>query len=186
MEVEETCVGWGFINPCMKAKFGVDSMPETGENVAEEFRIARGDQDLFALRSQQRAAEAIRAGRLKQELVAVPIPQKNGDPLPFSQDEHPRPDTTLEALSKLKPVVKPNGTITAGNASGVNDGACALLLASEASLKRHKLTPRARVVAAAAAGVAPRIMAIGPVPPTPKVLAKPGLSLGQMDVLEMN
>src|SRR5260370_9360556 len=127
MEVEETCVGWGFINPCMKAKFGVDSMPETGENVAEEFRIARGDQDLFALRSQQRAAEAIRAGRLKQELVAVPIPQKNGDPLPFSQDEHPPPDATLEPPSKLKPFRKPHAPITAANASVATDGASALL-----------------------------------------------------------
>ena len=161
-------------------------MPETGENVAEEFRIARRDQDLFALRSQQRAAETVRSGKLKQEIVAVSVPQKNGEPLLFSQDEHPRPDTTLEALSKLKPVVKPNGTITAGNASGINDGACALLLASEAAVKRHGLTPRARVVAAAAAGVAPRIMAMGPVPATRKVLAKAGLSLGQMDVVELN
>ena len=161
-------------------------MPETGENVAEEFRIARRDQDMFALRSQQRAAEAIRGGKLKQEIVAVSVPQKNGEPLLFSQDEHPRPDTTLEALSKLKPVVKPNGTITAGNASGINDGACALLLASEAALKRHGLTPRAQVVAAAAAGVAPRIMGMGPVPATRKVLAKAGLSLGQMDIVELN
>lgn len=161
-------------------------MPETGENVAEEFHIGRRDQDLFALRSQQRAAEAMRSGRLKQEIVAVPIPQKKGDALLFSEDEHPRPDTTLEALSKLKPVVKPEGTITAGNASGVNDGACALLLASETALKRHGLTPRARVVAAAAAGVAPRIMGMGPIPATRKVLAKAGLSLGQMDVVELN
>jgi acetyl-CoA acyltransferase len=186
VKMEDTTLGWRFINPLMKAKYGVDSMPETGENVAEEFRISRGDQDLFALRSQQRAAEALRNGRLKQEIVAVPIPQKKGAPLLFSEDEHPRPDTTLEALSKLKPVVKPNGTITAGNASGVNDGACALLLASEASLKRHGLTPRARVVAAAAAGVAPRIMGMGPTPATRKVLAKSGLSLGQMDVVELN
>jgi 3-oxoadipyl-CoA thiolase len=186
MKMEDTTLGWRFINPCMKAKYGVDSMPETGENVAEEFRIARRDQDLFALRSQQRAAEAIRSGNLKQEIVAVSVPQKNGEPLLFSQDEHPRPDTTLETLSKLKPVVKPNGTITAGNASGVNDGACALLLASEAALKRHGLTPRARVVAAAAAGVAPRIMGMGPVPATRKVLAKAGLSLAQMNIVELN
>ncbi len=179
-------VGWRFINPLMKAKYGVDSMPETGENVAEEFHIGRKDQDLFALRSQQRAAEAIRSGRLKQEIVAVSIPQKKGDPLLFSEDEHPRPDTTLEALSKLKPIVKSNGTITAGNASGVNDGACALLLASEAALKQHGLTPRARVVAAAAAGVAPRVMGMGPTPAMRKVLAKAGLSLGQMDVVEVN
>ncbi len=157
MRMEDTTLGWRFVNPCMKAKYGVDSMPETGENVAEEFHISRTDQDLFALRSQQRAAEAIRSGRMKQEIVAVPIPQKNGDSLLFSEDEHPRPDTTLEALSKLRPLLKPDGTITAGNASGVNDGAGALLLASEAALKRHGLTPRARVVAAAAAGVAPLV-----------------------------
>ena len=186
MKMEDTTIGWRFINPCMKATYGVDSMPETGENVAEEFHISRKDQDLFALRSQQRAAEAIRSGRLKQEIVAVPIAQRKADPFLFSEDEHPRSDTTLEALSKLKPVVKPDGTITAGNASGVNDGACALLMASEAAVKRHGLTPRARVVAAAAAGVAPRIMGMGPLPATQKVLAKAKLSLGQMDVVELN
>jgi acetyl-CoA acyltransferase len=186
VKMEDTTLGWRFINPLMKAKFGVDSMPETGENVAEEFHISRQDQDLFALRSQQRAAEAIRNGKMKQEIAPVCIPQKKGDALLFSEDEHPRPDTTLEALSKLKPVVKPNGTITAGNASGVNDGACALLLASEAAVKRHGLTPRARVVAAAAAGVAPRIMGMGPVPATRKALAKAGLPLDQMDVIELN
>jgi len=186
LKMEDTTLGWRFINACMKATYGVDSMPETGENVAEEFRIGRRDQDLFALRSQQRAADAIRNCRLKQEIVAVPVPQKNGEPLLFSQDEHPRPDTTLEALSKLKPVVKPNGTITAGNASGINDGACALLLASEAAVKRHGLTPQARVVAAAAAGVAPRVMGMGPVPATLKALAKAGLSLAQMNVVELN
>jgi acetyl-CoA acyltransferase len=186
VKMEDTTLGWRFINPLMKAKFGVDSMPETGENVAEEFHISRQDQDLFALRSQQRAAEAIRNGKMKQEIAPVCIPQKKGDALLFSEDEHPRPDTTLEALSKLKPVVKPNGTITAGNASGVNDGACALLLASEAAVKRHGLTPRARVVAAAAAGVAPRIMGMGPVPATLKALAKAGLPLDQMDVIELN
>jgi acetyl-CoA acyltransferase len=186
VKMEDTTLGWRFINPMMKAKYGVDSMAETGENVAEEFRISRADQDLFALRSQQRAAEAIRSGKLKQEIVAVPIPQKKGDPLLFSEDEHPRPSTTLEALSKLKPVVKSNGTITAGNASGINDGACALLLASEAAVKRHALTPKARVVAAAAVGVAPRIMGMGPSPAARRVLAKAGLSLGQMDVIELN
>ena len=186
MKMEDTTIGWRFINPCMKATYGVDSMAETGENVAEEFHISREDQDLFALRSQQRAAEAIRTGRLKQEILVVPIPQKSGEPFLFSEDEHPRPDTTLEVLSKLKPVVKPHGTITAGNASGVNDGACALLLASEAAVKRHGLTPKVRVVAAAAAGVAPRIMGMGPVPATRKVLAKAGLSVGQMDVVELN
>jgi 3-oxoadipyl-CoA thiolase len=186
LKLEDTTIGWRFVNPLMKAKYGADSMPETGEIVAEEFHVSRQDQDLFALRSQQRAADAIRSCRLSQEIVPVSIPQKKGDPALFSEDEHPRPDTTLEALSKLKPVVKPNGTITAGNASGVNDGACALLLASEAAVKRHGLTPKARVVAAATAGVAPRIMGMGPAPATRKVLAKAGLSLGQMDVIELN
>jgi acetyl-CoA acyltransferase len=186
LKLEDSTIGWRFVNPLMKAKYGTDSMPETGEIVAEEFHISRQDQDLFALRSQQRAADAIRSCRLSQEIIPVPIPQKKGDPLLFSEDEHPRPDTTLETLSKLKPIVKPEGTITAGNASGVNDGACALLLASEAAVKRHGLTPKARVVAAAAAGVAPRIMGMGPAPATRKVLAKAGLSLGQMDVVELN
>jgi 3-oxoadipyl-CoA thiolase len=186
LRMEDTTIGWRFVNPLMKAKYGTDSMPETGEIVAEEFHISRRDQDLFALRSQQRAADAMRSCRMKQETVPVSIPQKKGDPLSFSEDEHPRPDTTLEALAKLKPILKPTGTITAGNASGVNDGACALLLASEAGVKRHGLTPKARVVAAAAAGVAPRIMGMGPAPASRKVLAKAGLSLGQMDVIELN
>ena len=186
MKMEDTTIGWRFINPVMKAKYGVDSMPETAEIVAEEFHISRQDQDAFALRSQQRAAEGMRSGRLRQEIVAVPLAQKKGDPILFSEDEHPRPDTALEALSKLRPIVKPDGTITAGNASGVNDGACALLLASEAAAKRHGLTPRVRVVAAAVAGVAPRIMGMGPSPATRKVLAKAGLSLSQMDVVELN
>jgi acetyl-CoA acyltransferase len=185
-KIEDSTIGWRFINPLMKARYGTDSMPETAEIVAEEFHVSRNDQDLFALRSQQRVAEAMRACRMSQEIVRVPIPQKKGDPLLFSEDEHPRPDTTLEALSKLKPIVKPNGTITAGNASGVNDGACALLLASEAAAKRHGLTPKARVVAAAVAGVAPRIMGMGPAPATRKVLAKTGLELSQMDVIELN
>jgi len=185
-KLEDTTIGWRFVNPLMKAKYGTDSMPETGEIVAEEFHISRKDQDLFALCSQQRAAGAIRSCRMSQEIVPVPIPQKKGDPVLFSEDEHPRPDTTLEALSKLKPIVKPDGTITAGNASGVNDGACALLLASEAAAKRHGLTPRARVVTGAVAGVAPRIMGIGPAPATRKVLAKAGLELSQMDVIELN
>jgi acetyl-CoA acyltransferase len=186
MKLEDTTMGWRFINPLLKAKYGVDTMPETGETVAEEFRVSRKDQDAFALRSQQRAAEAMRAGRLKQEIVPVQIPQKKGDALLFSEDEHPRPDTTLEALAKLKPVVKPEGTITAGNASGINDGACALLLASESAAKRHGLTPKARVVAAAAAGVAPRIMGMGPVPATRKAMTKSGLTIAQMDVIELN
>ena len=186
IKMEDTTIGWRFVNPLMKAKYGTDSMPETGENVAEEFHVSRADQDLFALQSQQRAGDAIRSCRMKQEIAPVPIPQKKGEPLLFAQDEHPRPDTTLEALAKLPPIVKPNGTITAGNASGVNDGACALLLASEAGVKRHGLTPKARVVAAAVAGVAPRIMGMGPAPATRKVLAKAGLSLNQMDVIELN
>jgi acetyl-CoA acyltransferase len=186
MKLEDTTLGWRFINPLMRAKYGVDSMPETGENVAEEFRVARKDQDLFALRSQQRAADAIRNCRLKQEIIPVSAPNKTGDLQLFSEDEHPRPNTTFEALSKLKPIVKSDGTITAGNASGLNDGSCALLLASEAAAKRHSLTPRARVVASASAGVAPRIMGMGPVPATRKVLAKAGLSLNQMDVVELN
>ena len=186
IKLEDTTIGWRFVNPLMKAKYGVDSMPETGEIVAEEFHISRKDQDAFALRSQHRAAEAIRGGRMMQEIVAVPTPQKKGGPLPFTDDEHPRPETTLEGLAKLKPIVKPDGTITAGNASGVNDGACALLLASESAAKRHGLTPKAIIVGAAAAGVAPRIMGMGPVPATRKVLAKAGLSLGQMDVIELN
>ena len=185
-KLEDTTIGWRFVNPLMKAKYGTDSMPETGEIVAKEFHISRQDQDLFALRSQQRTADAKRACRLSQEITPVPVPQKKGDPLLFSEDEHPRPDTTLEALAKLKPIVKADGTVTAGNASGVNDGACALLLASEAAAKRHGLTPKARVVAAAAAGVAPRIMGMGPAPAVRKVLGKAGLKLSQMDVIELN
>ena len=186
VKLEDTTIGWRFVNPLMKAKYGTDSMPETGEIVAEEFHISREDQDAFALRSQQRAAQAMRNGRLAEEIVGVPIPQRKGEPVLFSQDEHPRPDATLEALAKLKGVVKPGGSVTAGNASGVNDGACALLLASETALRRHGLTPKARVVAAAAAGVAPRIMGIGPAPATRKVLAKANLKLEQMNVIELN
>ena len=186
MRLEDTTIGWRFVNPRMKEMYGTDSMPETGEIVAEEYRISRGDQDAFALRSQQRAADAIRACRMSEEIVAVPIPGKKGDTVSFSLDEHPRPDTTLEALAKLKPIVKPNATITAGNASGVNDGACALLLASESAVRKHSLTPKARVVAATAAGVAPRVMGIGPVPATRKVLAKANLTIDQMNVIELN
>jgi 3-oxoadipyl-CoA thiolase len=186
MKLEDTTIGWRFVNPLMKAKYGVDSMPETGEIVAEEFHISRKDQDAFALRSQQRAAEAIRSCRLSEEIAPVSIPQKKGPPASFSVDEHPRADTTLEALSKLKGVVKPEGTVTAGNSSGINDGACALLLASESAAKKHGLTPRARIVAAAAAGVAPRIMGMGPAPATKKVLAKTNLTLADMNVIELN
>ena len=186
LKVEDTTIGWRFVNPLMKAKYGTDSMPETGEIVAEEFHISREDQDAFAWRSQQRAAEAMRSGRLAEEIVGVPIPQKKGEAVVVREDEHPRPDTTLEALAKLKGVVKAGGTVTAGNASGVNDGACALLLASEAAVRRHGLTPRARVLAAAAAGVAPRVMGMGPAPATRRVLAKAGLTIEQMNVIELN
>jgi acetyl-CoA acyltransferase len=184
-KIEDTTIGWRFINPLMKAKFGVHSMPETAENVAEEFKISRTDQDAFALRSQKRAAAAIEAGRLAEEIVPVTIPQKKGEPIAFSKDEHPRA-TTLEALAKLKGVVKPEGTVTAGNASGVNDGACAVLLASEAAARKQGLTPKARVVAAAVAGVAPRIMGFGPAPAMRKVLEKAKLKLSDIDVIELN
>ena len=185
-KIEDTTLGWRFVNPALKAKYGTDSMPETAEIVAEEFRISRADQDAFALRSQQRAAAAIKAGRLAQEITPVCIPQKKGDPIAVTTDEHPRPDTTLEALSKLKGVVKPEGTVTAGNSSGINDGACALLLASEAAVHEYGLTPKARVVSSAAAGVAPRIMGMGPVPATRKVLGYSNLTMKQMDVIELN
>jgi acetyl-CoA acyltransferase len=186
MRLEDTTIGWRFVNPRMKEMYGTDSMPETGEIVAEEYHISREDQDAFALRSQQRAADAMRACRIGEEIVAVPLPGKKGETTSFSVDEHPRPDTTLEALAKLKPIVKPSGTITAGNASGVNDGACALLLASESAVRKHGLTPKARVVASAAAGVAPRVMGIGPVPATRRVLAKASLAINQMNVIELN
>jgi 3-oxoadipyl-CoA thiolase len=186
MKMEDTTIGWRFINPLMKAMYGVDSMPETGEIVAEEFHVSREDQDAFALRSQQRAATAMRGGLLAQEIVPVAIPQKKGDAILFSADEHPRADTSLAALAKLPGIVKPGGTVTAGNASGVNDGACALLLASESAARRHGLTPKARVVASAAAGVAPRIMGMGPAPASRKLFAKTNLSIGQMQVIELN
>jgi acetyl-CoA acyltransferase len=185
-ETFDTTLGWRFINPLMQAKYGVDSMPETAENVAEEFHVGRADQDAFAYRTQQRWARANAAGFFKQEIVAVPVPQKKGDPRNFDTDEHPRPDTTLDGLAKLKPIVKPNGTVTAGNASGINDGACALLLASQAAVAKHRLTPRARVLASATAGVAPRIMGVGPSPATKKLLKKTGLKISQMDVIELN
>ncbi|HEY6389046.1 MAG TPA: 3-oxoadipyl-CoA thiolase [Candidatus Acidoferrum sp.] len=185
-KMEDTTIGWRFINPLMKAKYGVDSMPETAEIVAEEFHVSREDQDAFALRSQQRAAAAMRGGLLAQEIVPVAIPQKKGDAILFSADEHPRADTSLAALGKLPGIVKPGGTVTAGNASGVNDGACAILLASESAAKRHGLTPKARVVAAAAAGVAPRIMGMGPAPASRKLFAKTNLTIGQMEVIELN
>jgi len=184
-KIEDTTIGWRFINPLMKAQYGVDSMPETAENVAEDFRISRADQDLFAFTSQQRTAKAQAAGIFDDEIIPVTIPQRKGDPIIFSKDEHPRL-TTLDTLASLKSIVKQGGTVTAGNASGVNDGACALLLASDHGIKQHALTPRARVVAVAAAGIAPRIMGFGPSPAVKKVLEKSGLKLSQMDVIELN
>ena len=185
-KIEDTTIGWRFINPLLKAKYGIDSMPETAENVAEQFGISRADQDAFAIRSQQRWAAAHAAGFFANELVPVAIPQKKGEALQFTADEHPRPDTTLAMLAKLKGVVKPDGSVTAGNASGVNDGACAVLLASEAAAGRYSLKPRARVLAMATVGLAPRIMGFGPAPATKKVLALAGLKLSQIDVIELN
>ncbi|KWK51752.1 beta-ketoadipyl CoA thiolase [Burkholderia stagnalis] len=184
-DIFDTTIGWRFVNPLMKQLHGVDSMPETGENVATDYNVSRADQDLFALRSQQKAARAQQDGTLAEEIVAVTIPQKKGDPLVVSRDEHPR-ETSLEALAKLKGVVRPDGTVTAGNASGVNDGACALLLANEASAKCFGLTPRARVLGVATAGVAPRVMGIGPAPATQKLLARLGMTIDQFDVIELN
>ena len=183
--VYDTTIGWRFINKLMKDKYGVDSMPETAENVAVDFNIEREAQDLMALNSQLRAVAAIEAGHLAREVCAVTIPQKKGDAIVVDTDEHPR-KTSLEALAKLKGVVRTDGTVTAGNASGVNDGACALILADEATAARNGLTPKARVVGMATAGVAPRIMGIGPAPATQKVLAQTGLTLAQMDVIELN
>ncbi|MDR3017999.1 MAG: 3-oxoadipyl-CoA thiolase [Delftia acidovorans] len=183
--VYDTTIGWRFVNKLMKQQYGVDSMPETAENVADDFRIEREAQDRMALASQQKAAAAIAAGYLAKEIVAVSIAQKKGDPVVVSQDEHPRA-TTIEALAKLKGVVRPDGTVTAGNASGVNDGACALLLANEEAARQYNLVPRARVVGMAVAGVAPRIMGFGPAPAVRKVLALTGLTLDQMDVIELN
>ncbi len=181
----DTTIGWRFVNKLMKQAYGVDSMPETAEKVADDFKINRADQDAMALASQAKAAAAQRSGRLAQEITPVSIAQKKGDALIVSADEHPR-ETTLEALGKLKPIVREGGTVTAGNASGVNDGACALLIAGEAALKTHNLVPRARIVGMATAGVAPRIMGIGPAPATQKVLAMTGLTIADMDVIELN
>jgi acetyl-CoA acyltransferase len=185
-KLEDTTLGWRFINPLMKERYGVDSMAETGENVAEEFHISRADQDAFAYRSQQRAAAAIKSGAMAEEFVPVTVPQRKGEAVVVDKDEHPRPDTTMEGLAALKPIVRPTGTITAGNAAGINDGACALLLGSEAAAKKYGLTPKARVVTSAVAGVAPRIMGIGPVPASRKALQRAGLSMGEMDAIELN
>ena len=192
--IEDSTIGWRFINPLMKAAYGIDSMPETAENVAREFNISRADQDAFAIRSQQRWAAAHAAGFFKDEIVAVTLQQKKGgskgeskgELRQFDTDEHPRPDTTLDMLARLKGVVSADGSVTAGNASGVNDGACAILIASGSAAARFGLTPRARVVGMATAGLAPRIMGFGPSPASKKVLAQTGLSIGQMDVIELN
>ena len=184
-EIYDTTIGWRFVNPLMKAMYGVDSMPETGENVATEFGIGREDQDRFAVRSQEKAARAQANGTLAEEITPVSIAQKKGEAIIVDRDEHPRA-TSMEALARLKGVVRPDGTVTAGNASGVNDGACALLLADEASAARFGLTPRARILGMATAGVAPRIMGIGPAPATQKLLARLGMSLDQFDVIELN
>ncbi len=183
--VYDTTIGWRFINPLLKAQYGVDSMPETAENVADQFAISREDQDAFALRSQQRTAQAQASGVLSEEITPVFVPQRRGDPVRVDVDEHPR-ETTLEALAKLRPIVRADGTITAGNASGVNDGAAALIVASEAAAKKHGFTPKARVVAMVNAGVEPRVMGIGPEPATRKALKVAGLTLDQMDVIELN
>ncbi len=184
-EIFDTTIGWRFVNKLMKQKYGTDSMPETAENVADAYKINREDQDKMALASQLKAVAAQKAGYFDAEITPVTIPQKKGDAIVVSKDEHPR-ETSLEALAKLKPIVRPDGTVTAGNASGVNDGACAILLASEEAAKKNGLTPRARIVGMATAGVAPRIMGIGPAPATQKVLALTGLTMAQMDVIELN
>jgi acetyl-CoA C-acetyltransferase len=183
--VYDTTIGWRFVNPKMKAAYGVDQMPETAENVATDYGISREDQDAFALRSQMRAAAAQKSGFFDGEIVPVSIPSKKGDPVVVNRDEHPR-ETTMEALGRLKGVVRPDGTVTAGNASGVNDGSAAMIVASEAAVKRFGLTPRARLIAMATAGVAPRIMGIGPAPATQKLLAKTGVALKDIDVIELN
>jgi acetyl-CoA acyltransferase len=185
-KIEDTTMGWRFINPALKALHGVDTMPETAENVAEQFSINREDQDAFAARSQARTTAAQEAGRLAEELIPVSIPQRRADPIIFDTDEHPRADTTVETLAKLRPVVKEGGTVTAGNASGINDGAAAIIIASEAAVLKYGLIPRARVVASTTAGVAPAIMGFAPAPASKKLFAMSGLSLDQMDVIELN
>ncbi len=185
-EVHDSTIGWRFVNPLIKAQYGVESMPETAENVAEAFHISRADQDAFALRSQQKAGVAMADGRLGQEITPVPLPQRKGDPLLITEDEHPRPDTTPEALAKLRAPFRAGGSVTAGNASGVNDGAAALILASAAAVRAHGLKAMARVVGGATAGVAPRIMGIGPVPASEKLMARLGLTQTDFDVIELN
>ena len=185
-EVFDTTLGWRFVNPLMQKQYGIDSMPETGENVAEQFGISREDQDAFAWRSQQKAGAAMASGRLAEEIVSVTIPQRKGALVVVEQDEHPRPDTKLEKLAKLSTPFRANGTVTAGNASGINDGACAAIVASEQAVKDHSLTPLARILGMATAGLEPRIMGFGPAPASKKLLARLGLTLAQMDVIELN
>ena len=185
-EIYDTTLGWRFVNPVLKAQYGIDSMAETGENVAEEFQVTRADQDAFALRSQQRAGAAAAAGYFAEEIVPVEVPGGKAGAVVVDKDEHPRPETTLEGLAKLRPIVRNPGTITAGNASGLNDGAAAIILASEDAAKTHGLTPRARVLGMASAAVPPRIMGIGPVPSTKKLLARLGLKIGDFDLIEIN
>jgi acetyl-CoA acetyltransferase family protein len=185
-EMYDTTLGWRFINRKLEQQYGVDSMAETAENVAADYAVSRDDQDQFALRSQQRAAAAMSAGRLAEEILPVPVAQRRGDAIEVDTDEHPRADATIEALAKLRPIVRADGTVTAGNASGINDGACALLLASDQAVKDHGLTPIARIVAWAAAGVPPRVMGMGPVPASQRVLQLAQLDIGRMDVIELN
>jgi len=185
-KIEDTTIGWRFVNKLMKERYGIDSMPETAENVAADFKVSRADQDAMAVRSQQRWGRAQAAGLFAAETVAVVVSQKKGEPRTFDTDEHPRPETTVDMLARLKGVVRPDGSVTAGNASGVNDGACALLLASDAAVARYQMEPRARVLGMAVAGLAPRIMGFGPSPAAKKVLALCGLTLAQMDVIELN
>ena len=185
-EIFDTTLGWRFINPLMKQQYGVDAMAETGENVAEEYQVARADQDAFALRSQHRAGKAIASGYFAEEIVPVEVPGGKAGPVKVDKDEHPRPETTLEGLAKLKPFARNPGTVTAGNASGVNDGAAAMILASEAAAKKHSLTPRARILGMASAAVPPRVMGIGPVPSTRKLMAKLGIKIGDFDLIELN
>lgn len=185
VDIFDTTIGWRFVNPIMKAMYGVDALPETAENVAREHNVNREDQDEMALASQEKAARAQENGTLEQEICPVTIPQRKGDPVIVVKDEHPRA-TSLEALAKLKPITTPDGTVTAGNASGVNDGACALLIADEAAIKKYGLTPKARIVGSSVAGVPPRVMGIGPVPATEKLMIRLGLSVKDMDVIELN
>jgi 3-oxoadipyl-CoA thiolase len=184
--IEDTTIGWRFVNPLMKRLYGVDSMPETAENVATDFAVSRADQDLFALRSQQKTAAAQAAGVLAEEICAVEVPRRRGDPIRVEIDEHPRAATTLETLAKLRPIVRPDGTVTAGNASGVNDGACALIVAGERAAQRHGLTPKARILGMAAGAVAPRVMGIGPIPAVRRLLGRLAIDLDAIDLIELN